>query len=81
MLHPQLAWYVAGPVLGLCVVAVRALFNARLGVTGGFSELIEKLGRGSASFDWRGWFAIGLFIAGTLFALISGGPDFTATAG
>src|SRR5204863_5794878 len=42
----------------------------------GFSELIEKLGRGSASFDWRGWFAIGLFIAGTLFALISGGPDF-----
>jgi uncharacterized protein len=76
VLHTQLAWYVAGPVLGLCVVAVRALFNARLGVTGGFSELIEKLGRGSASFDWRGWFAIGLFVAGMVFALISGGPDF-----
>jgi uncharacterized protein len=76
VLHPQLPWFVAGPVLGLCVVACRALFNGRLGVTGGFSELIGKLGRGSASFDWRGWFAIGLFVAGTLFALIAGGPDF-----
>jgi uncharacterized membrane protein YedE/YeeE len=76
MLHPQLAWYIAGPLLGLCVVACRALFNGRLGVTGGFSELIGKLGAGSVSFDWRGWFAIGLFVAGTVFALIAGGPDF-----
>lgn len=76
MRHPQLAWYIAGPALGLCVVAVRALFNARLGVTGGFSELIAKLGGGSFSFDWRGWFAIGLFAAGTLFALIAGGASF-----
>jgi uncharacterized membrane protein YedE/YeeE len=76
MRHPQLAWYIAGPALGLCVVAVRALFNARLGVTGGFSELIGKLGRGSVSFDWRGWFAIGLFVAGTLFALAAGTQTF-----
>ena len=76
MLHGQLAWYVAGPVLGLCVVAIRLLFNARLGVTGGFSELIGQLSRGSLSFDWRGWFAIGIFAAGAIFALIAGGPDF-----
>jgi uncharacterized membrane protein YedE/YeeE len=76
MLHPQLAWYIAGPILGLCVVAVRALYNARLGVTGGFSEIVGKLSAGSVSFDWRGWFAIGLFAGGALFALIAGGPDF-----
>jgi uncharacterized membrane protein YedE/YeeE len=76
MLHDQLAWYVAGPVLGLCVVACRLLFNARLGVTGGYSELIGKLSRRSVRFDWRGWFAIGLFIGGGLFALMAGGPDF-----
>ncbi|HEX4735210.1 MAG TPA: YeeE/YedE thiosulfate transporter family protein [Thermoleophilaceae bacterium] len=76
MLHDQLAWYVAGPALGLCVVAVRLLFNARLGVTGGFSELVGKLSRGSVRFDWRGWFAIGIFAGGALFALIAGGPDF-----
>lgn len=76
MLHAQLAWYIAGPALGLCVVACRALYNGRLGVTGGYSELIGKLGRGSFSFDWRGWFAIGLFVAGMLFALIAGTQTF-----
>ncbi|HEX4720170.1 MAG TPA: YeeE/YedE thiosulfate transporter family protein [Thermoleophilaceae bacterium] len=76
MLHPQLAWYVAGPILGLCVVACRLLFNARLGVTGGFSELVGRLSQGSFRFDWRGWFALGLFVGGAVFALIAGGPDF-----
>jgi uncharacterized membrane protein YedE/YeeE len=76
MLHQQLPWFVAGPVLGLCVVAVRLLFNARLGATGGFSELVGQLSRGTARFDWRGWFAIGIFIGGFVFALAAGGPDF-----
>src|SRR3954466_16135678 len=92
MLHPQLAWYIAGPLLGICVVACRALFNARLGVTGGFSELVGRpsqgslgfgcggpvgrLSQGSLRFDWRCWFAIGIFVGGGLFALIAGGPDF-----
>ncbi|MCW2994434.1 MAG: putative transrane protein [Conexibacter sp.] len=76
MEHHQLAWYVAGPVLGLCVVACRILFNARLGVTGGFSELVGKLSDRSLRFDWRGWFALGVALGGTLFALLAGGPDF-----
>jgi hypothetical protein len=76
MEHHQLAWYVAGPILGLCVVACRMLFNARLGVTGGFSELVGRVSRGSLRFDWRGWFAIGVLLGGTLFAVIAGGPDF-----
>jgi hypothetical protein len=76
MLHDQLAWYVAGPVLGLCVVACRLLFNGRLGVTGGYSELVGKLSRGSLSFDWRGWFAIGVFLSGTLYLLLWGSAVF-----
>ena len=76
MLHEQVAWYVAGPVLGLCVVACRALFNGRLGVTGGFSEIVEKARRRSATFDWRGWFAIGVLGGGTLYVLAWGGPLF-----
>lgn len=76
MLHDQLAWYVAGPLLGLCVVAVRALFNARLGVTGGFSELVGQLSRGSLRFDWRGWFALGVFASGALYVVLWGGPSF-----
>src|SRR3954447_13912330 len=76
MEHHQLAWYVSGPVLGLCVVVMRLLFNARLGVTGGFSEVVGQVSRGSVRFDWRGWFAIGLVIGGALFAVLWGGPDF-----
>jgi uncharacterized protein len=76
MEHHQLAWYVAGPLLGLCVVAIRALFNARLGVTGGFSELLGRLAAGSVRFDWRGWFALGVLAGGTLFAVAAGGPMF-----
>jgi uncharacterized membrane protein YedE/YeeE len=72
----QLAWYVAGPVLGLCVVACRLLFNGRLGVTGGFSEIVGQVGRRSLSFDWRGWFLIGVVLGGTLFMALSGGQLF-----
>jgi uncharacterized protein len=76
VLHSQLAWYIAGPVMGLCVVACRVLLNARLGVTGGFSELYGRLRAGSLSFDWRGWFAIGVFLSGALSLVVFGGPTF-----
>ena len=76
MLNPQLAWYVAGPVLGLCVIACRLLFNARLGVTGGYSSIVDRLRHGELDFDWRGWFVIGILFGGTVFALAAGGPDF-----
>ena len=76
MLNPQLAWYVAGPLLGLCVVAVRVLFNARLGVTGGYSAIVDSARRRTLSFDWRGWFVIGVLLGGTAFALAAGGQDF-----
>ena len=75
MFDEQLAWYVAGPVLGLCVVACRAVFNGRLTVTGGVSELIAKTSRGSVRFDWRGWFAIGILIGGLGFAVVRGGTS------
>lgn len=75
--HSQLPWYLAGPALGLCVIACRALFNGRLGVTGGFSEVVGRLRAGRASFDWRGWFLIGVLLGGTVFAVLAGGPDFT----
>lgn len=76
MLHHQLPWYVAGPVLGLCVVAGRLLINGRLGVTGGFSDVVSRLMERSVRFDWRGWFLIGIGLGGLGFGLIAGGPDF-----
>ena len=39
-------------------------------------EVIERVGRRSLAFDWRGWFFFGLIAGGAVFALIAGGPDF-----
>ena len=72
----QLPWWIAGPVLGLCVVAIRGLLNARLGVTGAFSEVIDRAGRRSLRFDWRGWFLFGLIAGGLVFSLVRGAPGF-----
>ena len=76
MLHDQLAWYIGGPLLGLCVVAVRLLLNERLGVTGGYAEIVDRVGHRSLVFGWQGWFLIGLVVGGAAFALVAGGPDF-----
>src|SRR3954452_20011771 len=70
MLHHQLPWFVAGPALGLCVVAIRLLLNARLGVTGGYSAVVERI------LDWRALFLFGLIVGAAVFVLIAGGPDF-----
>jgi uncharacterized membrane protein YedE/YeeE len=65
-------WYVAGPVLGLCVVVLRAALNERLGVTGGFSEVIERATGRRDHFGWRSWFLFGLVAGGLAFALLAG---------
>ena len=76
MLHHQLPWYVGGPVLGLCVIALRLVLNGRLGVTGAYTDVIDNARRRSLALDWRGWFLVGLVVGGAAFALIAGGPDF-----
>jgi uncharacterized membrane protein YedE/YeeE len=76
MLNHQLPWFLAGPLLGLCVVAYRALFNGRLGVTGGFTDIVQTVGRRSLRLDRRGWVFAGLLVGGAAFGLAAGGPDF-----
>jgi uncharacterized membrane protein YedE/YeeE len=60
----------------LCVIAVRAVFDARLGVTGGYSSIVSGVQRGDRRFDWRAWFLVGVLLGGTVFAIAAGGPDF-----
>jgi uncharacterized membrane protein YedE/YeeE len=70
MLHSQIPWFIGGPVMGLCVVAIRLAMNARLGVTGGYSAVVERV------FDWRAFFLFGLIAGAAAFALIAGTQTF-----
>src|SRR3954471_21535076 len=60
--HQQLAWYVGGPVIGLCVVALRWLLNERLGATGAWSNAVETVSSRGVAFDTRGWLLVGLVL-------------------
>jgi len=76
VLHHQVPWFLAGPVMGLCVVAIRWLLNQRLGVTGGYTSLLDSVRARSLALDWRALFFLGIVVGGLVFALIAGGPDF-----
>jgi hypothetical protein len=65
----QLAWYIGGPLLGLCVVALRWLLNERLGATGAWSSVVER------RFDTRGWLLVGFVFGGVVFGLVGAGFD------
>jgi len=69
----QAPWYVAGPLLGLCVIAVLALLNGRLGVVGGFSDVVDRVSERSLRLGWKGTFLVGLVGGSLLWALVSGG--------
>jgi uncharacterized membrane protein YedE/YeeE len=76
MLHSQLAWWIGGPILGLCVVAMRWLMNERLGIMGAWSDVVDTVAARRLSFGPFGWMLIGLIAGAGVFALVAGGPDF-----
>ncbi len=76
MLHSQLPWFIGGPLLRLCVVAMRWLMNERLGVMGAWSDVVDTVAARKLSFGPFGWMLFGLIAGGGVFALIAGGPDF-----
>jgi uncharacterized membrane protein YedE/YeeE len=76
MLHSQLPWFIGGPLLGLCVVAMRWLMNERLGVMGAWSDVVHTVAARRVSFGPFGWMLFGLLAGAAAFALLAGGPDF-----
>jgi len=73
MLNHRLAWYVAGPLVGLVTVMLLWVANQPLGALGGYIELEEwTLGRRRAA-SWRTFFFLGMVASGILFSLASSG--------
>jgi uncharacterized membrane protein YedE/YeeE len=71
LLPAQLPWWIAGPGIGLCVVAMYGLANLKLGVSGGWLQLELALTRQRITEAWRLWFTGGL-MGGALLAAALG---------
>jgi len=67
-------WYVVGPLIGLVVIASFALLNERVGVVGGFSDVVERATGRRRGLGWKAWFVVGVVGGGVLFRLLAGAP-------
>lgn len=74
-MREQLAWYIGGPVAGLCVVALRWLLNERLGAVGAWSDLVERAGARRLDLGTRGWLLLGLVAGGIVFGIFGSQLD------
>jgi uncharacterized protein len=70
-----LPWWVAGPVIGLVIVALLALANKRFGVVGGVTDLVHGSSEGRGLRSWRALLVLGMVVGGAAHALVSGGTD------
>lgn len=81
MLPAQLPWWIAGPGVGLCVVAMYGLTNQKLGVSGGWLQLVNLAQRRPVAEPWRLFFNGGLVIGALAAAVLGTGrsaPDYGA---
>jgi hypothetical protein len=71
MLLDRCPWYIAGPVLGLVIIGLRATVNRPLGALGGFIGVAEHMTRLSR-LGFSVFLRAGIAIGGALFALTTG---------
>ena len=65
-------WWLGGLIFGAVVVGLRFALNERIGVLGGYSELVERASGRGRSLGWKSFFLFGVVGGGLLFALVSG---------
>lgn len=72
MLHDRPAWFVLGPLIGLVVVGLLVTINQRIGVLGGYSNLVERATGRTSQLGWKAWFLFGVLGGGLLFRVLTG---------
>jgi uncharacterized membrane protein YedE/YeeE len=74
VLPSQLPWWVAGPGVGLCVVALYGLVNRKLGVSGGWLQVVYAVQRRPVTEGWRLFFNGGLVLGAVVAAVLGAAP-------
>jgi uncharacterized membrane protein YedE/YeeE len=75
ILDSPLAWWIAGPILGLVIVGFLGLGNKRFGVVGGLTDLVHGSAEGRGLRSWRTLLLVGILLGAAAFALLAGAPD------
>jgi len=75
LLPDRLPWFIAGPLIGLLVVALYAVANKHLGVTTSYLQIMTFVRSPRMAEMWRVWFFGGLVAGALLAALLRGGPS------
>ena len=70
-----LAWWIAGPMLGLVIIGFLGLANKRFGVLGGVTDLVQGSAEGRGLRSWRALLLLGIVLGGLAYALLAGAPD------
>jgi uncharacterized membrane protein YedE/YeeE len=66
------AWYVIGPLIGLVVIGLMATINQRIGVMGGYSNVLERFTGRAPELNWKWWFLAGVFGGSLIWRLLAG---------
>jgi len=74
-MHSTLAWWIAGPMLGLVILGFLGLANKRFGVLGGVTDLVQGSAEGRGLRSWRALLLLGIVLGGLAYALLAGAPD------
>ena len=67
----RLPWYVAGPLIGLLMVALRAAANKPFGALGGYCDIAGG-GPAAKRFGFRAYLLFGLALGGLAYMLVAG---------
>ena len=66
-------WYVIGTAIGLIVIGLFVTINERIGVLGGYSNVVERLTGRTHQLGWKAWFLFGVLGGSLAFRLLAGG--------
>lgn len=75
ILPERLAWFIAGPIIGLLTVALYAVANKHLGVTTSYLQVMTLVRSPRMAEMWRIWFFAGLVAGSLVAAFLRGGPS------
>jgi len=80
MIMARCPWYIAGPLLGLLIVSLRAALNRPLGALGGYIDIVDRVS-GTARLGFSAYLLTGTVLGGVAYGALAGTSALTWSYG